>query len=142
MTKRYPFTGIPSGWFAVASSTELKPGTVLARRYFGQELILYRTASGEARLTEAYCPHLGAHLATGTVEGENLRCPFHGFQEPGIVFPEQLQRRGNAFVEVGHRGLFHPFVVVSQLSLHVTVDVVHLLGAQIHLVCTLRVLGH
>ena len=52
-------------------------------KYFGEELILYRTESGEARLTEAYCPHLGAHLASGKVQGENLRCSFHGFEFGG-----------------------------------------------------------
>jgi phenylpropionate dioxygenase-like ring-hydroxylating dioxygenase large terminal subunit len=49
-------------------------------KYFGEELILYRTESGEAHLTGAYCPHLGANLGKGQVKGENLQCPFHGFQ--------------------------------------------------------------
>ena len=58
-------------------------GQVLPVKYFGQELILYRTESGEARLTDAYCPHLGAHLGAGKVEGESLRCAFHGFEFGG-----------------------------------------------------------
>jgi len=33
---------------------------------------------------DAYCPHLGAHLgAGGRVEGECIRCPFHGWTFKG-----------------------------------------------------------
>ncbi len=80
MTDILQFPGIPSGWFAVATSPELKPGKLLTRRYFGRDLIVYRTESGEARVTDAHCPHLGAHLGGGQVSGEVLRCPFHGFE--------------------------------------------------------------
>ena len=75
-----PFESIPSGWYCVAFSHELKRGEVHAVRYFGRELVLYRTAGGVACLHDAHCPHMGAHLGHGgTVEGELLRCPFHGF---------------------------------------------------------------
>jgi nitrite reductase/ring-hydroxylating ferredoxin subunit len=76
----YRFPGIPLGWYTIATSKEVKPGQVRTVKYFGEELILYRTESGEARLAGAYCPHLGAHLGTGKVQGENLECPFHGFR--------------------------------------------------------------
>jgi phenylpropionate dioxygenase-like ring-hydroxylating dioxygenase large terminal subunit len=50
-------------------------------RYFGQQLVLFRTESGEAVLLDAHCPHLGAHLGHGgTVEGEAIRCPFHSWR--------------------------------------------------------------
>ena len=76
-----PYRTMPSGWYCVAFSGELPPGRVLPRRYFGRDLVLWRTASGLARLADAWCPHLGAHLGHGgRVEGELLRCPFHGFQ--------------------------------------------------------------
>ena len=40
----------------------------------------FRTRSGEATVLDAYCAHLGAHLAEGgRVVGEAIRCPFHGW---------------------------------------------------------------
>lgn len=76
----FRFPGIPVGWYTVATSREVKAGQVLPLRQFDQELVLYRSQSGEAHLIDAYCPHMGAHLGAARVEGENLRCPFHGFE--------------------------------------------------------------
>ena len=46
-----------------------------------QELVIYRTRAGLVNAVEAFCPHLGAHLAHGgAVVGDDIRCPFHGFQ--------------------------------------------------------------
>ncbi len=75
-----PYEEIPNGWFAVATSKELQRGRVVEKRYFAREWVLWRTASGTPVMQDAYCAHLGAHLGTGTVRGENLRCPFHGFE--------------------------------------------------------------
>jgi nitrite reductase/ring-hydroxylating ferredoxin subunit len=80
---RFPFP-IPNGWFVVATSEAIGPGAVLALHYFGRDLVLFRTESGVARLTDAYCAHLGAHLGVGgKVDGECLRCPFHGWAYDG-----------------------------------------------------------
>lgn len=80
-SERIDLPAYPRGWFAVGTSPELEPGDVRPVRYFGRELVLYRTASGEAALLDAYCPHLGAHLGHGgRVEGEILVCPFHGWR--------------------------------------------------------------
>ena len=77
---RLPF-GMPRGWYAVAASSEVGPGEIIRRHYFDRELVLYRTESGLARLVDAFCPHLGAHLGkVGRVKGELLRCGLHGFQ--------------------------------------------------------------
>ena len=71
----------PSGWYAVAFAAELPRQGTLTRSLAGQELLLFRTASGQAAAIDAHCPHLGAHLGHGgRVCGEVLRCPFHGFQ--------------------------------------------------------------
>ena len=83
MSGRFPFP-IPNGWFAVAWSDDLAPGEVQAAYCFGSHLALYRTESGEARVLDAYCPHLGAHLGHGgSVVGETIRCPFHAWRFDG-----------------------------------------------------------
>jgi 3-ketosteroid 9alpha-monooxygenase subunit A len=71
---------VPNGWYAVAVSVEIPTGGLEHVRYFGQELVVFRTEGGEAAVFGAYCPHLGAHFGYGgRVEGESLRCPFHGW---------------------------------------------------------------
>jgi len=81
---RFPF-GIPDGWYAVAASGELRPGQVLARRYFDHQLAIYRSEAGVVSIVDAFCPHMGAHLGkVGEVRGETLRCSFHGFVYDGI----------------------------------------------------------
>ncbi len=83
MAKRYEFP-IPFGWFCVAMSGELAVGQVKPLHYFGRELVLFRTESGEAKVLDAFCPHLGAHLGHGgKVAGESIACPFHGWQFNG-----------------------------------------------------------
>ena len=72
--------GFPAGWFAVGFSHELSRGMILPRQCMGHQLVLFRTQSGRACAVDAYCPHMGAHFGHGgTVEGEVIRCPFHGF---------------------------------------------------------------
>jgi len=79
-TPRRALPPYPSGWYAIAFADELRRGQTLTRSFAGREVVLYRTASGRAGAMDAYCPHMGAHLGFGgRVEGERLRCPFHGF---------------------------------------------------------------
>ncbi len=75
----FPFD-VPYGWFLVAQSGELPVGEVLPRYYFGRHLVLWRDEEGQAHLQDAYCPHLGAHLAYGgKVKACAIQCPFHGW---------------------------------------------------------------
>lgn len=69
----------PWGWFAVGFSHELPTRGVLTRRLAGEELIVWRGADGSLGATSSTCPHLGAHLGRGRVDGDAIRCPFHGF---------------------------------------------------------------
>ena len=72
---------IPNGWFAICWSKDLSEGEVKRLHCFDREFVLYRTRSGDAVLLDAYCAHLGAHLAVGgRVIGESIRCPFHGWR--------------------------------------------------------------
>ena len=75
---------IPNGWFAVAFSRDVHEGDVVPLEYFDEELVLFRTRSGQVKVLDPFCPHLGAHLGHGgRVMGETIRCPFHGWQFDG-----------------------------------------------------------
>jgi 3-ketosteroid 9alpha-monooxygenase subunit A len=77
---RFPFPPFPNSWFQVAYSDELAVGAVLPLRYFGRELVAFRGEDGVARVLDAYCAHLGAHLGVGgAVQGNVIRCPFHAW---------------------------------------------------------------
>jgi len=77
-------TRFPWGWFVVSFSDELEKGAVKPLRYFGQDLVLFRNELGAAKILDAYCPHMGAHLAYGgVVEGEAVKCPFHAWKFDG-----------------------------------------------------------
>ncbi|MCE7882910.1 MAG: hypothetical protein DYH08_03450 [Actinobacteria bacterium ATB1] len=78
--RQYPWP-VPFGWYQVAWTDELAPGEVKPLHYFGRHLVLWREETGEARLNDAFCPHLGAHLGHGgKVSGSLLVCPFHGWE--------------------------------------------------------------
>jgi len=83
MSDRFPFP-IPTGWFCVAWSHDLEVGQVLPLKYFGTDLVLFRTEDGVAHLLDAFCPHLGAHLGHGgVVDGDGIVCPFHAWKFDG-----------------------------------------------------------
>ena len=81
---RYPFPSVPTGWFCVAASDDLSTGDVKAVRYLDRDLVVFRGEDGAARVFDAHCPHLGAHLGVGgTVCGTGIRCPFHAWRFEG-----------------------------------------------------------
>jgi phenylpropionate dioxygenase-like ring-hydroxylating dioxygenase large terminal subunit len=76
-----PLSMKPTGWFQIAWSEEIGVGDVRTMKYFDQEMVAWRSESGQLTVMNAYCEHLGAHLGFGgTVVGEALQCPFHGWQ--------------------------------------------------------------
>jgi 3-ketosteroid 9alpha-monooxygenase subunit A len=78
---RYYTPPIPNGWFQIAYDDEVKPGDVVPLKYFGRDLVLFRTEGGELTVLDAFCPHLGAHLGYGgCVKGESIQCPFHAWR--------------------------------------------------------------
>lgn len=80
MTYRYPFSAFPNGWFFVCYSHELSAEQLYSRTFMGKEIIAFRGSDGAACVADAYCPHLGAHLAKGgCVRDGAVQCPFHGF---------------------------------------------------------------
>jgi phenylpropionate dioxygenase-like ring-hydroxylating dioxygenase large terminal subunit len=68
---------IIEGWYWALRSSEVKRGKIKALHFLGRELVVYRGASGRLTAMDAYCPHMGAHFAEGSTEGDSIRCKFH-----------------------------------------------------------------
>lgn len=69
----------PRGWYCVAEASDISTDKMFPVTYLDQQLIVFRNRSGAAQVADAYCPHLGAHLASsdGCIENGNIVCPFH-----------------------------------------------------------------
>jgi len=68
----------PDAWYRLAGSHELRPGELRYVEALGTELVLYRSdVDGSVGAMGAFCPHLGANLASGCVKGGQVECPFH-----------------------------------------------------------------
>ncbi|MEH2351441.1 MAG: aromatic ring-hydroxylating dioxygenase subunit alpha [Nostoc sp.] len=65
------------GWYWVIPSHNLRVGEVKPVKILGRQLVIYRGKDKRLATFDAYCPHMGAHLAEGKVEGNALRCFFH-----------------------------------------------------------------
>ena len=76
----------PSAYYRLLASSDLPPAAVLpASLNQSHDVVVYRPAKGAASeravVLDAYCPHLGAHLAYGgKVVGDCIDCPFHGWR--------------------------------------------------------------
>ena len=67
-------------WHPVAAVGELDENPIKPVRLMGEDLVLFRDASGEHGLLERHCPHRRADLAYGWVEEDGgLRCSYHGW---------------------------------------------------------------
>ena len=87
-------------WHPIAASVELnddKPTKEV--RLLGEDLVLYRDASGTVGLIEPPCPHRKASMAYGIPEPEGLRCAYHGwlFNEKGECVEQPSEPAGSAF---------------------------------------------
>lgn len=74
---------VPNGWYAAASSTELGVGQVESFIAVQRQLVVFRDDAGATHVMDAHCPHMGAHLGGGSVHGDTVQCPYHGWRFTG-----------------------------------------------------------
>lgn len=99
-------------WYAVARVEDARHRGPTTVRLFDEQYVLWVTEAGTASLTQPFCPHRGAHLAAGRVQGECLTCCYHGWQfrpdgscavvpqlEPGVPVPPKARIRSWPVVE-------------------------------------------
>ncbi|MDB5997380.1 MAG: vanA [Pseudomonas sp.] len=88
-------------WYVGGFAWELSDRP-LARTLLNQPLVLFRMASGEVTALEDRCCHRALPLSLGTLEGEGLRCGYHGllFGSDGqcLEIPGQAKIPGKAKV--------------------------------------------
>ncbi|MDI9330349.1 MAG: aromatic ring-hydroxylating dioxygenase subunit alpha [Alphaproteobacteria bacterium] len=65
-------------WYMVAWPSEVTAQEPLARTVLGDDLVLFRTAAGEAVALEDRCAHRLAPLSKGRIESDGIRCMYHG----------------------------------------------------------------
>jgi len=66
-------------WHPVYLARDLKAGRAVPVTIMGEQFTLYRGESGAPHAVAFRCTHRGTQLSTGWVEGENLRCFYHGW---------------------------------------------------------------
>ena len=69
----------PDHWYPLAWSDELKPGKALGKRFAGQPIALIRGKNGVVFALEDRCAHRQVPLHLGVVEGEQVKCHYHGW---------------------------------------------------------------
>lgn len=65
-------------WYMAGWTEDLPAGAMLARRIAGQDIVLYRDGAGQPVALHDRCPHRFAPLSAGKLEGDALRCGYHG----------------------------------------------------------------
>lgn len=73
-------TFIKNLWYVAAWSTELDAVKPLGRTVIGEPIALYRKADGAVVAMEDRCPHRHAPLSLGRIEGDDLKCMYHGLK--------------------------------------------------------------
>jgi vanillate O-demethylase monooxygenase subunit len=69
-------------WYAAGFADEFVAGTPVARTFFGEPLVLFRTDAGGIAALADRCPHRFAPLSAGKVcdGGRAIECPYHGLR--------------------------------------------------------------
>lgn len=69
-------------WYPMATSAELTDKPVRVRA-LTQDFVIFRDSQGKAHCVSNTCSHRGGSLGNGKMKGDNLECPYHGWQFNG-----------------------------------------------------------
>src|ERR1043166_4817477 len=70
-------------WQPVYRSRDLERGHTKPIRIMGEDFTLYRGEGGSPHVVAFRCAHRGTQLSAGSVEGDCLRCVYHGWKYDG-----------------------------------------------------------
>jgi phenylpropionate dioxygenase-like ring-hydroxylating dioxygenase large terminal subunit len=94
-------------WYAAAWPSEIANGP-LARTICGEPVVMFRATDGGSVALEDRCCHRNLPLSMGKVEGDNIRCGYHGlvFDRTGCC----IEVPGQSQVPPGARVRAYPLV--------------------------------
>ena len=67
-------------WYMAAWNHELIDGKLVARTILEEPMLVYRGESGRVVALDNRCCHRGAKLSNGRMEGDDIRCMYHGLK--------------------------------------------------------------
>ena len=70
-------------WYPVARADEVTNEAPVRARILGLDFVTFRDAEGRAHVLSDTCIHRGGALGRGTVKGDYVECPYHGWQFNG-----------------------------------------------------------
>lgn len=71
------------GWHCLGLASDFKDGKPHRLDAFGTRLVAFQGEDGQVRILDAWCPHMGADLALGHVQGNSVVCKFHNWSFGG-----------------------------------------------------------
>jgi phenylpropionate dioxygenase-like ring-hydroxylating dioxygenase large terminal subunit len=69
-------------WYPAIAGKDLTDKPVRVKM-LGLPFVVFRDSQGKAQCLSNVCIHRGGNLAAGKVEGDNIACPYHGWQFNG-----------------------------------------------------------
>lgn len=67
-------------WYVAGWEDEIPKDGMFERTLLGESILFYRTRDGGIAALENRCPHRGAPLHVGRLEGDSVRCGYHGMR--------------------------------------------------------------
>jgi len=67
-------------WYPIATSKEVSNEAPARAKVLGHMLVAYRDSDGVPHVMADTCVHRGGALGEGKVIGDNIQCPYHGWQ--------------------------------------------------------------
>jgi 5,5'-dehydrodivanillate O-demethylase len=66
-------------WHPIHRAEDLLPGQAKPIEIMSERFTLYRGETGTPHLVDLRCPHRGTQLSAGWIEGDSIRCMYHGW---------------------------------------------------------------
>jgi len=92
-------------WQPVYHGVDLECGRATPLRIMSQDFTLYRGESGAVSLIDSKCPHRAARMSIGRIEGDDIRCFYHGWKFGANGACIEQPAEGSSFaqkVTIGH----------------------------------------